>query len=327
MITYFHRNKSCGYSIQKVFRTIENEIQRIEKIKVFYVPSIHSKPWDSIRNWVYIFKHRDKNQIHHISGHIYDAIIALKGYKNILTIHDLVFIDNTNNPISRFYKWLFWLYIPIKLADKVTCISEETKRRVLQYVKTDKIQVIHNPIDPSFVYSPKVFNENKPVVLHVGTYWNKNLERTIIALKGIPCHLRIIGEVKPKTMDLLKESGLEYSVKSDLTDDEIRQEYIHCDIVNFPSIYEGFGMPIIEGQQTGRVVITSLLEPMIEVSGGAVEYVDPYNTDSIRNAYLHIIQDASFREELIQKGLENVKRFDAKKIAGQYLNLYNELRK
>jgi len=126
---------------------------------------------------------------------------------------------------------------------------------------------------------------------------------------------------------MLKEYKIDYSNKKDLTDDEIRQEYIHCDIVNFPSIYEGFGMPIIEGQKTGRVVITSQLEPMIEISGNAVEYVNPYDINSIRDAYLNVINHPNHREELIRKGLINVERFDVRKIAKQYMDIYNELRK
>jgi len=86
-------------------------------------------------------------------------------------------------------------------------------------------------------------------------------------------------------------------------------------------------MPIIEGQKTGRVVITSQLEPMIEISGNAVEYVNPYDINSIRDAYLNVINHPNHREELIRKGLINVERFDVRKIAKQYMDIYNELRK
>lgn len=324
-ITYFHRNQACGFSILKVFRVIEREIAKQEDIEEKFVPSPFSMPWHLVQNSVFTFRNRNKKGVNHISGHIHDSILGLIGCKTILTIHDLVFIDNTHNPVKRLYKWLFWLYIPLKLADIVTCISTETQKKILCHVKTDKLRVIYNPIDPAFVYTPQDFNTQKPTILHVGTSWNKNLERTIKALHGIPCHLRIIGKLSDKVKKLLKEYQIDYSAASNLTDEEIRQEYIKCDIVNFPSIYEGFGMPVIEGQQTGRIVVTSYIEPLIEVSGNAVEYVDPYSLESIRQAYLNIIHNPMRRNRIIKDGLKNVERFDLKNIAEQYRVLYRQL--
>lgn len=325
MITFFHRNPQCGYSIYKVFRTIENELHRYIETNEYFMPSPYSMPCDSIKNNIFTFKHRNKKGINHISGHIHDAILGLIGCKTILTIHDLVFIDNVRNPIKKFYKWLFWLYLPVKIADRVTCISNETKRKVLNYLKTDKITVIYNPIDPSFCYEPKTFNEECPVILHIGTFWNKNLERTILALEGINCHLKIIGEINNHILQLLQEKKITFSNAKNLTDEEIKQEYINCDIVNFPSIYEGFGMPIIEGQQTGRVVITSNIEPLKEIAGEAAVFVNPFDVQSIHNAYIKVIRNQEFRNSVIQQGHKNIKRFQVENIAQQYLNLYQTI--
>lgn len=326
MITFFHRNHKCGYSIYKVFKTIENNLKsQGQELEEYFMPSPFSMPWDIIRNSIFTFKHRNTKGINHISGHIHDVILGLIGCKTVLTIHDLVFIDNVRNPIKRFYKWLFWLYIPIKLANTVTCISNETKRKVLEHIKTDKITVIYNPIDPTFKYVPKTFSKECPIILHIGTFWNKNLERTIQALEGINCHLRIIGEIDNHILQLLQEKNIKFSNAKNLSDEEIRQEYINCDIVNFPSIYEGFGMPVIEGQQTGRIVITSAIEPIKEIAGEAVIFVNPTNIQSIHNAYIKAIEDDKLRNEIIQKGLKNAQRFQVKDIAKQYLELYQSL--
>lgn len=324
-VNFFHRNSRCGFSIYKVFGTIEKELFKRVEVVDFFMPSHNSMPWDIIRNSIYTFKHRNKKDINHISGHIHDVILGLIGCKTVLTIHDLVFIDNVRNPIKKFYKWLFWLYIPVKLADKVTCISNETKRKVLQHINTDKIEVIYNPIDPSFKYVSKAFDEDCPIILHIGTFWNKNLERTIYALEGIKCHLRIIGDIDTHILQLLESKRINFSNAKNLTDEAIRQEYINCDIVNFPSIYEGFGMPIIEGQQTGRVVVASKIAPLTEISGDAVIYVDPYDITSMHKAYLTTITNREMREKYISKGLENVKRFQVENIANQYMRIYKTM--
>jgi hypothetical protein len=184
--------------------------------------------------------------VNHITSHIYDVVLGLFGCKTVLTVHDLVFIDNVRNPIKRFYKWLFWLYLPIKLSNKVVCISKQTKNKILNHIKTDKLTVIYNPIDPIFEYIPKVFNKEKPIILHIGTGWNKNLKRVVESLVEIPCHLRIVGNLSIEQKDFIQQGQIEYSNVFKLSYAAIKEEYINCDIVSFPLEYEGFGMPIIE---------------------------------------------------------------------------------
>jgi glycosyltransferase involved in cell wall biosynthesis len=291
------------------------------------MPLRGSMPWDVVVNVFFTFKNRNKTGVNHISGHIHDVVLGLIGCKTVITIHDLVFIDNVKNPIKRFYKWVFWLYLPVKFADKITCISQKTKENILQHIKTDKLVVIHNPIDPAYQFSPKIFNVEKPVILHIGTGWNKNLRRTIEALKDIPCHLRIIGKLSEEIVSVLTEYKIEYSNAFQLSDEEIRQEYKNCDIVNFPSEYEGFGMPVIEGQKTGRIVITSAIEPLLEVGKDGAYFVNPLDINSLRDGYLKVISDKNLRDELIEKGLRNVERFSVETIAKQYLKVYEELEK
>ncbi|WP_299797823.1 glycosyltransferase family 1 protein [uncultured Maribacter sp.] len=326
-INYFFRHPKVGHSIHRVFRTLIKELNNSLEINTFEVPSIGSMPIDVLKNNIYTYKKRDKKSIHHVTGHIHDVLLALIGVKTVLTIHDLVFLDNVKNPIKRFYKWLFWLYLPIKIADKVVCISNQTKQNILSKIKADNLIVIHNAVDPIFVYSKKEFNQEKPIILHIGTGWNKNLNMTIEALAEIDCHLRIIGKLNKKQVHLLEKFKIEYTSIYNLSDEEIRQEYINCDIVNFPSIYEGFGMPVIEGQQTGRIVVTSKIEPIIEVANDAVAFVNLEDANSLKETYLKVINDSTYRQQLIEKGLKNAERFSVKNIALQYKELYQNLDK
>lgn len=84
-------------------------------------------------------------------------------------------------------------------------------------------------------------------------------------------------------------------------------------------------MPILEAQSVGRPVITSNLLSMPEVGADACIYVDPYDVSAIQKAIEQLIEEAPLRAALIQKGFENVKRFDAEEIARQYEVLYKDI--
>lgn len=323
-ITYFHRNNNSGYSIGRVFHSITQEIIKTVDIEEFHVPFYRARPLDLLRNMYFVFRHRNKKGINHITGDIHYCILPLLGCKTVLTVHDLVTVED-KNIIKRFLKWFLWIYLPVRYADKITCISAKTESTLLKSVKTPKTNVIHNPIDPYFKYTPKEFNKEKPRILHIGCGWNKNLERVIEAIKDIPCHLRIIGKISQEQITHLKNSQVSFSHDKNLTDQQILDEYKQCDIVSFPSIYEGFGMPLIEGQMTGRVVVTSNIEPLIEIGGSGACFVDPYDSNSIKEGFSKIIVDDKYRNLVIANGIKNVKRFSIKNIASDYIKLYTNL--
>ncbi|MFN2393256.1 MAG: glycosyltransferase, partial [Pyrinomonadaceae bacterium] len=89
------------------------------------------------------------------------------------------------------------------------------------------------------------------------------------ALKGINCRLRIIGKLDEKLLSELKINKIDFTSVSGVNDNEIRNEYEKADIVTFCSTSEGFGLPIIEAQAMRTPVLTSNINPMKDVSGGA----------------------------------------------------------
>ena len=323
-IIYFSRSDKAGYSIQKVFKSIINNPNNFDN-RLYKVPCYRANLISLVKNLLFVYKRREKNKIHHITGDIHYCVLVLLGFKSVLTVHDLAFIKNTNNRLKKFLIFLFWYYLPIKFATKVVCISEKTKKEIQYYIKRKDIDVITNPISNEFINVYKEFNFKKPNILHIGTGWNKNLTNVIKSLQGINCTLRVIGKVNNKDLKLLKMLNIDFSNVFDINDNEILEEYIKADIISFPSIFEGFGMPIIEGQAIGRVVLTSNISPMKEIGNTSVELVDPSCVESLKNSFITLINNKEYRDSLIDKGLENVKKFSPDKVVADYKNIYNQI--
>jgi glycosyltransferase involved in cell wall biosynthesis len=270
--------------------------------------------------------HFNQKDINHVTGDIHFIVLFLRRKKTILTIHDVGLLNHPN-PIIRSLLKLFWVTLPVKRSAIVTTVSLATKQELLKHVhgSAEKIRVVYNPVSSRFQYTPKAFNQDEPCILQIGTKYNKNVERLVTALTGIPCRLEIIGKVGEALQRVLMHSKIPHRVSENLTDEEIVEKYSQADIVAFVSTFEGFGMPIIEGNAIGRVVITSNVSSMPEIAGEAACLVDPFDIDSIRNAFKRVISDDTYRSFLIAKGRDNVKRFDAKRIASEYSVLYRTL--
>jgi len=323
-ITYFYRAPSFFFSIEKVSRSFISEIEKTEQVENVYLPCENFTIWSVLKNLLYTYRHRNRKGINHITGDIHYCMIALIGCKTVLTIHDIGFVENESNILKRFLFWLLEIYLPVKIATRVICISESTKKSLLKYVSKKDILVIPNSVQSIFEYK-EYMNNDIPVILHIGTTGNKNLSRIIKSLYGVKCCFRIIGRLNEKNLKELSINMINYSNDYDLSDQQILLEYQKCDIVSFPSLYEGFGMPILEAQAVGRAVLTSDISPMKEIAGGGAILVNPYDIDSIKKGFLSLIQDSNLRCNLINKGLKNVEKYNSKYVSDKYIQIYSLL--
>lgn len=327
-ITLLFRNKNEGISIQKVFNIIIPILSESNSIESYYMPNMGAKVKTVLQNLWHVLKNRENNRIYHITGAIHYLSFVLPPKRTITTVHDLHMLDiaESFSSIKRFIYHLLWCK-SLSRNKYIVCISEKTKQDLLKYsnIPEHKIKIIGDPIVNEYTYSPKQFNHDIPRILHIGTKDNKNLDRTIKALKGLNVHLRIIGKLTPDLEHLLITSRIDYSNDYNISEEQIHKEYIDCDIVNFPSVYEGFGMPIIEAQAIGRVCLTSNLRPMNSVAGKGALFIDPYNIEDMREGYINLINDSSLRETIINFGLDNAKKYRAQKIAEEYDKLYQDI--
>lgn len=324
-ILYLFRPISAGFSIAKVFREVVETIPGATRMEV---PAYGGSPSVLLRNLRFVRRLRKDYDIYHITGDITYCALALPGRRTVLTMHDMNLLEYYKaQGLKGWLLRLLWYYLPMKRAAVVTCISEKTCQELVNYYPwvEKKTVVIGNPYDSAMTYVPKPFPGDKPVILHIGTRPNKNLDRVIQAVKDIPCHLRIIGEPGGSQREIIESFGLDYSIAVGLTDAQIVEEYRSADIVSFPSLYEGFGLPIIEGFATGRVVVTSQLEPMLSVAGGAAILVDPESVESIKEGFLLAIHNEPLRNSLIVKGLEVVRSYSVESVSRQFDGLYKKL--
>lgn len=293
-------------------------------------PTVHRAPFYSnglIRRTLIAFSAAlHQGDLNHVTGDINFASLLLSRKRTLLTILDVGFMDGKRGLRKALLDWL-WIRLPVKSAQMITTISEAAKKDVLKYahVPEEKIRVIPVAVSPHFQWSPKEFNASCPHILQVGTKVNKNIERLIPALAGLPCKLQIIGPLTESLRAQLDVNEIKYENWSNLSLDEVVRKYQQCDLLTFCSTYEGFGMPIVEANAVGRPVVTSNIASMPEVAGNAACLVDPFDSTSIREGIKKVIENRNYREQLIENGTINALRFDANYIANQYLELYEEI--
>jgi glycosyltransferase involved in cell wall biosynthesis len=323
-VRFFQRKprKGFSFSLEYIFedvrRLLADKINAEVKICRCYNDGYYTKIVNILEA-----AFRQSRHVNHITGEVHFLDLLMRKKTVVLTILDCGMMERKTGISKKIVQWLY-LRAPVKRATYITAISEVTKQEVIEYTgcEPDKIKVIPVAVSPLYQPVAKKFNGQKPVILHIGTGYNKNLLRLIEALDGINCHLTIVGKLSEEHQAALKKHQVEFSNEYNISNERLYEKYIESDILAFISTFEGFGMPIVEANAVERVVITSNISSMPEVAADAALLVNPFEVQEIRTGILKLINDESYRSQLLANGRVNKLRFDPQLIANQYFDIY-----
>lgn len=278
--------------------------------------------------------------------------------RRIVTVHDLAFLEHPEYAVPELAAYLTKV-VPeaIASADVVAAVSQTTGQTLIEHFKTppEKITVIPNGIRPAFrrITDPLLLGATRhkyglkhPLVLGVGTLEPRKNHLGLIkafhkAQAGTgrgkkqqqrPAMLAIAGGpgwLYEETRQLVAELKLEKKVRflGRVSELELITLYSLADVFAFPSFFEGFGVPPLEAMACGTPVITSNTSSLPEVVGDAALLIDPKNINELAQAITRLIEDEQLREELRQKGYEQVKQYSWPNAARKMLSVYEKLYK
>ncbi|MFN3403253.1 MAG: glycosyltransferase family 4 protein [Cytophagaceae bacterium] len=288
------------------------------------------------------------------SPHYNVPILPIRAKRRMVTIHDvfhLAFFDQ----LSMFQKLYsrFVLSQAANKSDSIITVSNFSKSEIGKYlnVKEDKIAVIHNGVDykkfsclsdSGKVEISKKYNLPARYLLFLGNVKpHKNLQTLINAfayLKGQysnvdDLHLVIVGKKKGfitgvnNIDDIINSKGLQHQVRfiESALDNELPYLFHLSQMLVFPSLYEGFGLPPLEAMAAGCPVIASHIPSVIEVCNDTALYFDPNDYICIAEKIHTLLENTSLRDELIEKGYQNVLKFSWKNSAMRHIELLQSL--
>tara|TARA_B110000438_G_scaffold66088_1_gene66594 strand:- start:11735 stop:12859 length:1125 start_codon:yes stop_codon:yes gene_type:complete len=286
----------------------------------------------------------NKIDIYHGLSHEIPLGIEKTNIKSVVTIHDLIYIRYPKlfSSIDRkIYDKKF--RSSCARSNKIIAISKQTKRDIIDFFKIPekKIQVIYQGCNK--IFQKEISKRRKKEIkdkyqlfdnylLYVGTIEErKNLLTLLKSLNNLPeYNLIIIGDGKSymkKCQKYIKTNNLQKRTKflSGLDIEEMAGIYQQAKMLIYPSIFEGFGIPIIEALFSKIPVITTKQGCFKEAGGPASIYIDPLSEDEITSAINLIENDHKLRKYIIEEGFKYVKKFSDEKIARNIMDLYTSL--
>lgn len=267
-------------------------------------------------------------------------IIRKPGLKTVMTVHDLgvEYLPKMHQLKQQLYLKYITRY-QLASATGLIAVSKATKEDLVKRagINPEKISVVYEGYDKKLFKPVKqeiVRNRLKYFDIEVGKYFlfvgtiqpRKNLERLIQAFsKTTGTNLVIAGSkgwLSEAIYKLPRKLSIEDRVKflGYVPEKDLPALYSGAQALVFPSLFEGFGLPILEAQACGCPVITSNISSMPEVAGKGALYVNPYSVDDIVKG-MERVQSTGYRVQLIKNGFENIKRFSWEKCAAQTLEV------
>ncbi len=285
---------------------------------------------------------RDRIDIFHgLSGELPLGISAT-GIPAVVSIHDLIFLRHPEwyKPVDRWiYKKKF--YRTLKEARQIVAISERTKKDILEFshLQPERIQVIYqgchsvfkSDIPAAYLFSiQEKYGLPEAFILYVGTIEpRKNAFTVVKALKDLPYHLVLAGRETSyarQIREFVREHKMtgRVTILSNLDLNELAALYRLAKVLVYPSIYEGFGIPIIEALNSGTPVITNAHGVFPEAAGpGGIYLNDVFDVNEMREKLQFAMENDLTEYE--QKAKAYVRKFDDETIARQWMELYQKL--
>ncbi len=309
-VNYYFRNRNArNNSFENLFQDIVQHLPAEFDTKKLTA----TKPFDASLLW------RVRNEqadVHHITG------------ETIVTIHDLGFYENPVHSLTkRMLYGALWFRLPLQRTRFITVVSEFTKLKLQEYfeVENQRINVIPNPVLSHFSAQPLRMPTDRLTILQIGSGDHKNLPALIEASQNLPVHIIKVGYLNEKERQMLERYKVSFEEHTSISNERVVSLYAKSDILFFASLYEGFGMPIIEAQTVGKPVITSNIGAMKEVAGGAAMLVTPSNIEEIRAAIVTLHQQSDIYQALVEKGRANARQFSLSSVVDKYTQLYRKV--
>ena len=271
-----------------------------------------------------------------------------KSTHTILQVHDLSFV-RVPEAASPNLKAYLDRVVPdsVNRADHVLADSRATKSDLCQLynIAENKITVLHGGVDPHFkpvqnaviqAVRHKYDLGSVPFVLSVGTVQpRKNYSRLISAVAQLREHhpdIRLViaggrGWLEGPIYDTLNAVSMEpYTHFIGFVDDtDLPALYNAAACFAFPSLYEGFGLPVLEAMACGTPVVTANVSSLPEAAGDAALLVDPYDVDAIASALENVLTASSLRNQMINRGFQHIQNFTWQSAARKLLKIYKDM--
>ena len=283
------------------------------------------------RSWLITRKlKKEKIDIYHGLSNEIPFGIHRTGIKSVVTIHDLI-----NKRYPENYKlidrWIYDLKLRYaqKHADLIITVSEQTKRDIIRYYNTDQSKIKVIPIGIA-QRQTKLVESSSPYILCVSSFTKrKNLKALVQAFKSIEdksINLKIVGSYgeTANEIQVLAKKDPRIELLFNISNEKLDDLYTKCQFCVYPSLFEGFGIPILEAFSYGKAIVTSNVSSMPEVGKDAALYFDPEDCKSICEAITSLMNENK-RNEYVKRIPNTLKYFDNKVLINAYKLTYKEL--